>query len=72
MFFIVEREFVTVRRYLVEAKDLESLHEEGDTNESEELLGAIDEDESMVSKITGFATKEEALASEDASVEWKA
>jgi len=67
MFFIVERNEITVRKYLVEAPNENSVRfQDG------ELLGASDTDDGLVVCVTGFATKEEALDSDDANVEWEA
>jgi hypothetical protein len=55
-----------VRKYIVEAES-----EDAARTEYEELLGAIDDDEGTVVKATAFATRQEALDSDEAYVVWK-
>jgi hypothetical protein len=67
--YIVGMTYIVDRMYLVEATSAR----EARRMENEELLGAIDEDDRpQVVSATGFPTKEAALASDAAWVEWEA
>jgi hypothetical protein len=67
--YIVWQEHIVDRKYLVEATSAREARKMG----YDELLGCIDEDDHpKTTRAVGFPTKEEALDSEEAWVEWHA
>jgi len=67
--YLLETNEITIRKYVVEATSAREARSSEDR--FDDLLGAIDDDpHPKVVRATGFATREEAVESDDAWVQW--